>query len=110
MITATAWRRATTVLAALALTALPAASPAFADTAATATAAHRALPEPSPVGVARGECDTREVTLARDGQDVVQNEKCQAVSGTWVSPYDDKTFTNAKDLDVDHMVSVPATV
>ncbi|MFJ2194077.1 DUF1524 domain-containing protein [Kitasatospora sp. NPDC087861] len=133
MITATAWRRATTVLATLALTTLPAASPAFADTAATATTAHRALPEPPSVGVARdelagltvaeshsmegysrtkfphwikqyGECDTREVVLQRDGQDVVQNEKCQAVSGTWVSPYDDKTFTNAKDLDVDHVV------
>ncbi|MDH6711378.1 hypothetical protein P3T27_008136 [Kitasatospora sp. MAA19] len=139
MITTTAWRRATTVLATLVLTALPAAGPAFANTTApaaataTATATHRALPEPPPVDVARGElagltvaeshsmegysrtkfphwikqygeCDTREVVLQRDGQDVVQNEKCQAVSGTWVSPYDDKTFTNSKDLDVDHVV------
>lgn len=47
---------------------------------------------------------TREVVLARDGRDVVQNEKCQTVDGTWMSPYDGKAFTNSKDLDVDHVV------
>ncbi|MEV8328248.1 hypothetical protein [Kitasatospora sp. NPDC056731] len=50
MITTTAWRRATTALATLALTALTAAGPAFATTA-TATATHRALPV---VGAAAG--------------------------------------------------------
>ncbi|MGW8881610.1 hypothetical protein [Streptomyces mirabilis] len=29
-----------------------------------------------------GTCDTREVTLQRDGQDVVQDDGCRAVSGT----------------------------
>ncbi|GAB7188996.1 HNH endonuclease family protein [Kitasatospora sp. Ki12] len=47
---------------------------------------------------------TREVVLDRDGQDVVQNDKCQAVDGYWTSPYDGRTFTNSKDLDVDHVV------
>lgn len=58
MITTAAWRRATTVLATLVLTALPAAGPAFAGTtapAAAATATHRTLPEPPPVDVARDE-------------------------------------------------------
>ncbi|GAA3169971.1 MULTISPECIES: GmrSD restriction endonuclease domain-containing protein [Streptomyces] len=51
-----------------------------------------------------GTCDTREIVLARDGQDVVADSQCHAVSGTWTSPYDDKMFTNARDLDIDHMV------
>ncbi|MFD8982815.1 HNH endonuclease family protein [Streptomyces sp. NPDC059564] len=49
-------------------------------------------------------CDTREVVLARDGQDVVRDAECRAVSGAWFSPYDDKTFTNAGQLDIDHIV------
>ncbi|MEV0621312.1 HNH endonuclease family protein [Nonomuraea sp. NPDC050404] len=49
-------------------------------------------------------CDTREIVLVRDGQDVKQDESCRAISGTWYSEYDGKTFTNARDLDIDHMV------
>ncbi|MCX4554326.1 MULTISPECIES: HNH endonuclease family protein [unclassified Streptomyces] len=93
----------------------------------------RDLPEPPPANVARtelaqlhveaprpmtgysrakfphwitqhGQCDTREVVLARDGKNVKQDEKCHAVAGTWVSPYDDKTFTVAGQLDIDHVV------
>lgn len=115
----------------LSLTAVlgPAAVPAQAAPAASV----RALPEPPPVDVARtelanltvaephsmdgysrakfphwavqyGQCDTREVVLQRDGQDVIQNEKCQAVSGLWVSPYDGKSTSDSKALDVDHVV------
>ncbi|MEW1655082.1 HNH endonuclease family protein [Streptomyces sp. NPDC093707] len=91
------------------------------------------LPEPPPVGVVRtelaglhvapphsmngysrakfphwikqhGECDTREVVLARDGEDVKQDEKCRAISGTWFSEYDAKVLTQAKQLDIDHVV------
>ncbi|MFD4659636.1 DUF1524 domain-containing protein [Kitasatospora sp. NPDC058444] len=130
------WRRTATLLAALALTAVSAASPAYAETSAPAvraTASYRALPEPPPVYTARdeladlpvsephsmdgysrakfphwalqyGTCDTREVVLERDGQDVAQDDQCHAVSGVWTSPYDGKTFTNSKDLDVDHLV------
>ncbi|MER5546484.1 HNH endonuclease family protein [Streptomyces sp. NPDC001233] len=91
------------------------------------------LPEPPPVGVVRtelaglhvapphsmqgysrakfphwinqyGKCDTREVVLARDGQDVKQDEECRAIAGTWFSEYDGETFTNARQLDIDHVV------
>lgn len=51
-----------------------------------------------------GKCDTREVVLARDGEDVAQDEECRATSGTWLSLYDNKTFTSSGQLDIDHMV------
>ncbi|MFE4397913.1 MULTISPECIES: GmrSD restriction endonuclease domain-containing protein [Streptomycetaceae] len=114
-----------------------AAAPPTAPTAA-AVAQHRQLPEPPPADVVRAEldelvveaphsmegysrdrfphwikqygtCDTREVVLARDGQDVARDDQCRAVSGTWVSPYDDKTFTDAKALDIDHLVPLAAS-
>ncbi|MEV0537215.1 HNH endonuclease family protein [Kitasatospora sp. NPDC050463] len=100
-------------------------------------AQHRALPEPPPADVARSElgdlkvesphamtgysrarfphwvqqgdnCDTREVVLKRDGQDVSQDAQCRAVSGTWFSEYDGKTLTAAGQIDVDHMVPLAA--
>ncbi|KAE8352043.1 hypothetical protein BDV28DRAFT_8341 [Aspergillus coremiiformis] len=49
-------------------------------------------------------CDTREVVLARDGEDVVQNHDCSPTSGTWYSPYDGKTWTKKSELDIDHVV------
>ncbi|WP_229882161.1 HNH endonuclease family protein [Streptomyces alanosinicus] len=51
-----------------------------------------------------GECDTREVVLARDGQDVKQDEMCRAISGTWFSEYDAAIFHNSGQLDIDHVV------
>ncbi|MFE5842096.1 HNH endonuclease family protein [Streptomyces niveus] len=51
-----------------------------------------------------GTCDTREVALKRDGLDVQQDAQCRAISGTWYSVYDGATWTNASDLDIDHMV------
>ncbi|WP_157244928.1 HNH endonuclease family protein [Nonomuraea typhae] len=51
-------------------------------------------------------CDTREMVLERDGQDVVRDESCAAVSGTWRSPYDGAIRHRASDLDVDHLVSL----
>ncbi|MCX3062656.1 HNH endonuclease family protein [Streptomyces beihaiensis] len=50
------------------------------------------------------DCDTREVILRRDGTDVKRDSQCRAVSGHWVSAYDDKVFTDSSDLDIDHMV------
>lgn len=138
MITSARWRHAAIAVLAVVPALVPfAAAPAQAAVAHP-VAAHRALPEPPAADVARtelaelavdvphpmtgysrakfphwvkqyGECDTREVVLQRDGQDVVQNDKCQAITGTWVSPYDGRVFTNSKDLDIDHMVSVPVT-
>lgn len=109
--------------------AVPAASPASSVSAASA----RAMPEPvdvvsargmlaeltvteevTPPGYSRakfphwitqsGTCDTREVALKRDGQDVQQDAQCRAISGTWHSVYDGATWTDAADLDIDHMV------
>ncbi|KAF5018052.1 hypothetical protein F66182_9987 [Fusarium sp. NRRL 66182] len=51
-----------------------------------------------------GACNTREFVLQRDGRNVVQNSACAATSGTWVSPYDGATWTQASDVDIDHMV------
>lgn len=41
---------------------------------------------------------TREVVLERDGTNVVQSSSCAAVSGSWVSPYDGATWTDAADV------------
>ncbi len=49
-------------------------------------------------------CDTREVVLKRDGEGVRTDDECDAVSGTWRSPYDDGVWTDASDVDIDHMV------
>ncbi|MFF2751337.1 hypothetical protein ACFVVA_38100 [Kitasatospora sp. NPDC058048] len=121
--------------AALLPAAVPAA--AATDPAASTVSTRRELPEPPPVDVVRteldeltveaphsmegysrekfphwikisGECDTRETVLARDGKDVVQDDLCRAVAGTWASPYDDRVFTDAKQLDIDHMVPLAA--
>lgn len=51
-----------------------------------------------------GRCDTREVVLRRDGHDVVNDSECRATSGSWYSPYDNKTLTSASMVDIDHMV------
>lgn len=51
-----------------------------------------------------GACDTREVVLQRDGQDVVQDGQCRATGGTWYSEYDGKTITSASGIDIDHVV------
>ncbi|MFD8726378.1 HNH endonuclease family protein [Streptomyces sp. NPDC059611] len=49
-------------------------------------------------------CDTRETVLERDGTDVERDKECRAVAGKWTSVYDDEAFTEARDLDIDHMV------
>ncbi|MGW7310137.1 HNH endonuclease family protein [Streptomyces sp. NPDC054835] len=50
------------------------------------------------------DCNTRETVLARDGRDVRRDAECRAVSGTWTSVYDGRTFTKASGLDIDHTV------
>jgi hypothetical protein len=55
-----------------------------------------------------GGCDTRDVVLKRDGQNVRATAKCKITSGTWYSPYDDKTYTEPLQLDIDHMVPLAA--
>ncbi|WP_431041723.1 HNH endonuclease family protein [Streptomyces sp. P1-3] len=50
------------------------------------------------------QCDTREVVLQRDGEDVVQDDLCRATSGSWLSRYDGRTLNSASQVDIDHMV------
>jgi len=50
------------------------------------------------------DCDTRDVVLKRDGKNVKATATCKITSGTWVSPYDNKTYTDPQQLDIDHMV------
>lgn len=58
-----------------------------------------------PHWAAQGEsCDTRETVLERDGTDVERDPQCRAVAGKWTSVYDDEEFSEARDLDIDHMV------
>ncbi|MFI6019097.1 DUF1524 domain-containing protein [Streptomyces sp. NPDC051287] len=101
---------------------------------ASAALARRDLPQPPPADVVRkeldeltvaaphsmtgysrskfphwvtqyGNCDTREVVLARDGQDVVQDDQCRAAAGVWVSAYDGKVSTRpSSEVDIDHVV------
>jgi hypothetical protein len=51
-----------------------------------------------------GSCNTREVVLQRDGQDVQTNDRCAAVSGRWYSVYDPVWVDAAEDVDIDHFV------
>ncbi|WBB98154.1 MULTISPECIES: HNH endonuclease family protein [unclassified Solwaraspora] len=51
-----------------------------------------------------GSCNTREQVLKRDGSNVVVNSSCAATSGSWYSPFDGATWTQASDVDIDHMV------
>ncbi|TLS20823.1 uncharacterized protein PpBr36_10878 [Pyricularia pennisetigena] len=51
-----------------------------------------------------GACNIREYVLQRDGSNVETNSACNAVSGTWKSPYDGATWTSASNIDIDHMV------
>ncbi|MFR9726178.1 HNH endonuclease family protein [Streptomyces sp. MS19] len=52
----------------------------------------------------RDGCTVRQLVLERDGEDVTADDDCRPASGTWTSAYDGETFTEAGDLDIDHMV------
>jgi hypothetical protein len=49
-------------------------------------------------------CDSREAALIRDGKDVKVGKNCKVSSGWWLDPYTDQTYTDPKDLDIDHIV------
>ncbi|MEU9686139.1 HNH endonuclease family protein [Amycolatopsis japonica] len=51
-----------------------------------------------------GGCDAREHTLKSQGTGVTTEKGCTVTGGRWVSPYDGITVTDAKTLDVDHVV------
>lgn len=49
-------------------------------------------------------CDTRFAVLEMESVIPVSSSGCSINSGEWVSSYDGVKVTNAKDLDIDHMV------
>ena len=50
-------------------------------------------------------CDTRENVLYAQGQNPTKDpSNCKVLSGSWVDPYSGETFTNASDLDIDHVI------
>jgi hypothetical protein len=49
-------------------------------------------------------CDTRDRVLQRDGRNVVTGDECRVTGGTWFSVYDGQSFSDAREIDVDHMV------
>lgn len=51
-------------------------------------------------------CDTRAIVLQHQGSDVRSGASCKIASGTWTSAYDGTVVTNARDLDIDHIVPV----
>ncbi|GAA2840121.1 hypothetical protein GCM10010441_75570 [Kitasatospora paracochleata] len=55
-------------------------------------------------------CDTRrEVLKAEAVEAPMVGPNCTLTGGMWFSPYDDVVLQDAKLLDVDHVVSAPAT-
>jgi len=51
-----------------------------------------------------GGCNTRDLVLKRQGQGVVATAPCKITDGTWLSPYDNRTYTDPQKVDVDHVV------
>lgn len=52
-----------------------------------------------------GDCqDSRAETLIRDSVGDLVLAGCRVVSGRWIGPYTGEIFTDASDLDIDHIV------
>lgn len=50
-------------------------------------------------------CQVRGAALYRDGHGVKVNVKnCSILSGTWIDPFGGATYSNASDMDIDHIV------
>nr|WTB12186.1 HNH endonuclease family protein [Streptomyces antimycoticus] len=54
--------------------------------------------------IQQGTCDTREIVLARDGDQVTQDGQCRATVGSWRSAYDGAVLDAASKVDIDHVV------
>ncbi len=55
-------------------------------------------------------CDTRKEVILSEALEAPEiGPKCALTGGRWWSEYDQKWIMSAKELDVDHMLSVPAT-
>lgn len=56
-------------------------------------------------------CNTRAEVLLEEAVTAPEvGPKCALTGGSWYSPYDDRYFDSASKLDVDHLVSVAATI
>ncbi|PXY19401.1 HNH endonuclease family protein [Prauserella muralis] len=49
-------------------------------------------------------CNTREIALRQQGENVRTDAECRAVSGTWLSDYDGVPLHDASEADLDHLV------
>jgi Protein of unknown function (DUF1524) len=49
-------------------------------------------------------CDTRDVVLKRQGHGVKTSADCKIYQGSWTSPYNEKTYSDPQDLQIDHVV------
>lgn len=62
-------------------------------------------PDKFPTWSSQGDnCNTREWILKHEGENVVTGDDCYPTRGTWHSPYDAETWTDASDVDIDHVV------
>jgi hypothetical protein len=54
------------------------------------------------------QCDTRDIVLIRDSLTPVQRDPvgCQVIAGDWYSVYDDRTWTDPTELQIDHVVAL----
>lgn len=91
-------------------------APAAGDDAVRAQLASLHVENPHPVGKYSRDrfgagwanqgrnCDTRETVLRDHGLGVRTDAQCRAISGSWRSPYDDKLWNRADQVDIDHVV------
>ncbi|MCR3721311.1 MULTISPECIES: HNH endonuclease family protein [Prauserella salsuginis group] len=49
-------------------------------------------------------CNTRELVLERDGDDVETGNDCYPTDGSWYSEYDGETASDPSDFHIDHVV------
>lgn len=54
--------------------------------------------------IVSGECDARETALKDQGRHVTTGAHCVRTGGEWTSRYDGVIVTDARKLDIDHMV------
>lgn len=51
-------------------------------------------------------CNTREIVLQRDGEDVAVGSDCYPTSGRWYSVYDAVWANSPSDVEIDHIVAL----
>lgn len=49
-------------------------------------------------------CNTRQVVLKEQGNNVVVDERCKILSGTWIDPYTGNIMEESSKIDIDHVI------